>query len=157
TPDGTPLGTCWAKVWTREEPVDETRTEYEQRRKQRPLEEKESLRWIEGLQQARQVAQHSPATHCICIADSEADIFELFAEPRGERPVEWIVRACQDRAVLAVEKVSPAAAETARVREAVERTPLLFTKEISVRGRSSNYSVQRGARRQPRESRQAKV
>src|SRR5262245_677682 len=102
TSDGTPLGACWAKVWTREEPVDETRTEYEQRRKHRPLEEKESVRWLEGLQQAREVAAQSPVTQCICVADSEADIFELFAEPRGERPVEWIVRACQDRAVVGV-------------------------------------------------------
>jgi hypothetical protein len=153
TPDGTPLGTCWAKAWTRDKPVEESRAEYQQRRKQRPLEEKESLRWIEGLQQARRIAQRSSTTQCICIADSEADIFELFTEPRGERPIEWIVRACQDRAVLDGEDTQRAA----HVRDAVERTPLLFTKEINVRGRLSNYKVYRGARKQPRESRKAQV
>ena len=160
TPDGTPLGACWAKVWTREEPVDETRTEYEQRRKHRPLEEKESVRWIEGLQQAREVAEQSPTTQCICIADSEADIFELFAEPRGERPVEWIVRACQDRAVVATAETgaSEFSTETARrLREAVEKQPALFVQEINVRGRRTDYACHRPQRRQPRESRQTQV
>jgi hypothetical protein len=160
TTDGTPLGTCWAKVWTRDEPVDETRTEYEQRRKQRPLEEKESQRWIEGLQQAREVAQGAPATQCICLADSEADIFELFAQPRGERPVEWIVRACQDRAVVAAEAQAEAesAAEAARhLRAAVECEPALFSHEITVRGRRTQFACPQGGRRQPRESRTAQV
>lgn len=159
TPDGTPLGTCWAKVWTRDKPLEETSADYDRRRKQRPLADKESLRWIEGLQQARDVAQRSPATQCICIADSEGDIFELFSEERGARPIEWIVRACQDRAVTSAKGGSNAESQVAaaHVREAVERTPLLFTKEISVRGRSSNYSIYRGARKQPRESRKAQV
>jgi hypothetical protein len=158
TPEGTPLGTCWAKVWTRDEPVDETRAEYEQRRKQRRLEEKESQRWIEGLQQAREVAQGAPATQCICIADSESDIFELFAEPRGEQPVQWIVRACQDRAVIAAEEEAESSAEAARnLRTAVESQPALFTQEITVRGRSTKFGCPRGGRRQPREGRQAQV
>jgi len=158
TPDGTPLGACWAKAWTREEPVDETRTEYAQRRKQRPLEEKESVRWIEGLRQAREVAEQSPTTQCICIADSEADIFELFAEPRGERPVEWIVRACQDRALVPAPGAEESAGETARhLRAAVEQTPALFVQEIHVRGRRTDFACDRGQRRQPRESRQTQV
>jgi Transposase DNA-binding/Transposase Tn5 dimerisation domain len=160
TTDGTPLGACWAKVWTREEPVDETRTEYEQRRKHRPLDEKESVRWIEGLRQAREVAEQSPTTQCICIADSEADIFELFTEPRGERAVDWIVRACQDRAVIPTTErpESKSSTETARhLRAAVERTPALFLQEIHVRGRRTDYGCDRPKRRQPRESRQTQV
>jgi hypothetical protein len=160
TPDGTPLGTCWARVWTREEPVDETTAEYKQRRKQRSLAEKESQRWIEGLQQAREVARQATTTQCICIADSEADIYELFTEPRGERPVEWIVRACQDRAVVAAAAVADAesSTETARhLREAVEKEPALFTQEISVRGRRVKVTCQKRGRNQPRESRQTQV
>lgn len=160
TADGTPLGTCWAKAWTRDEPIDESRREYEQRRKHRPLAEKESLRWIEGLQQAREVAQAAPQTQCICIADSEADIFELFAEPRGERPVHWIVRACQDRAIVAeeTERDADSEAETARrLRAAVEQQPALFTQEINVRGRRTEYGCERTQRKQPRESRQTQV
>ena len=159
TPDGTPLGTCWARVWTREEPVDETTAEYKQRRKQRPLAEKESQRWIEGLQHAREVARHAATTQCICIADSEADIYELFTEPRGERPVEWIVRACQDRAVVTAEvAVEDESAATARhLRAAVESGPALFSHEITVRGRRTEFSCPRRKRQQPRESRTAQV
>src|SRR6185295_15758726 len=111
------------------------------------------LRWIEGLQQAREVAQAAPQTQCICIADSEADIFELFAEPRGERPVQWVVRACQDRAVVVAETECDAdsEAETARrLRAAVEQQPALFTQESNVRGRRTEYSCERSQRQQPR-------
>lgn len=156
TTDGTPLGTCWAKMWTRDEPAEETRREKEQRRKATPIEQKESLRWVEGLQQARAVAQQVPAVQCVCIADSEADVYELFAEPRGEHAVEWLVRACQDRALL---KGAPENDdhESQRIRAAVEAQPVLFTKTITVRGREAKVSCEQRGRRQPRQNRTAEV
>lgn len=155
TVDGTPLGTCWAKTWTREEPQVETREEKEKRRKATPFEEKESVRWVEGFRQAREVAQKTPTTKCICISDSESDIYELFVEPRGEQPVEWLVRACQDRAVLGDAENS--GNEARRLREAVESSPVLFTKEITVRGRQAKVSCEARGRRQPRENRTTQV
>lgn len=156
TTDGTPLGTCAATIWTRDEPAEETRADKERRRKAKPIEEKESLRWIDGLREARTVAEQVPGVKCICIGDSEADIYELFLEPRGEAPVEWLVRACQDRAV---QKDPENAAETARhIREAAGKEPVLFTNQISVRGRpQTKVSCEKRARRQPRESRKAEV
>jgi hypothetical protein len=157
TTDGTPLGTCWAKMWTREEePAEETRREKEQRRKATPIEDKESLRWVEGLRQARAVAQQAPAVQCVCIADSECDVYEVFSEPRGERPVEWLVRACQDRALL---KGAPGNEDhTGRqLRAAVEAQPVLFTKTITVRGRETKVSCEQRGRRQPRKNRTAEV
>lgn len=100
TRDGTPLGSCWATIWTRDEPLEETHQEKEQRRKATAIEDKESQRWLEGLRQARAVAQQVPEVQCVCIADSEADIYELFTEPRGEAAVHWLIRACQDRAIV---------------------------------------------------------
>ena len=47
----------------------------------------------------RGCAQHVPDTQCVCLADSEADIYELFSEPRGEVPIHWLVRACQNRSI----------------------------------------------------------
>jgi Transposase DNA-binding/Transposase Tn5 dimerisation domain len=159
TRDGTPLGTCGTTIWVRDEESDETRVETPSERSKRlkatPIEEKESHRWIDGLRQARQVAQQVPEVKCICISDSESDIYELFLEPRGERPVEWLVRACHDR-VLEKDAENPAFAAH-RLREAVESGPVLFTKEISVRGRSAKVSCETRGRRQPRESRQAQV
>lgn len=152
TPDGTPLGTCAAMTWTREEAPEETRAEKERRRKSTPIEHKESLRWIDGLREARTVAEQVPGVKCVCIGDSEADIYELFMEPRGEAPVEWLVRACQDRAVQNAE-------ETARhIRAAADQKPVLFTNKISVRGRpQTKVSCEKRARRQQRESRKAEV
>lgn len=156
TTDGTPLGICWAKLWTRDEPAGETRAEKEKRRKVTPIEAKESVRWVEGLRQGRELAQELPEVQCVCIADSEADIYELFSEPRGERPVEWLVRACQDRAVLCDAENSDD--EAHRLRRMVENQPVLFTKEIAVRGRSqTKVSCETRGRRQPRDSRTAEV
>lgn len=156
TSDGTPLGTCWTKLWTREEPAEETRAEKEKRRKATPIEAKESVRWIEGLREARGVAQELPGVQCVCIADSEADVYEMFSEPRGERPVDWLVRACQDRAVLPDGGNSDD--EARQLRAAVESQAVLFTKEISVRGRpQAKVSCETRGRRQPRDSRTAEV
>jgi hypothetical protein len=94
TPDGTPLGTLWCQFWTRdEESLTKSAEEKRRERKAAPIEDKESLRWLEGLRQARASAQKLPGVQCACIADSEADIYEVFAEPRGEPAVHWHGRA----------------------------------------------------------------
>lgn len=163
TPDGTPLGAVWAQMWTREEePVAESRQDRQRWRRTTPIEEKESFRWLQGLRQARQTAQHVPQTTCVCVGDSEADIYELFAEPRGTTPVHWLIRAAQDRLVLAAAPPMPAAADdplvTARqIRGQVLAAPVLFTKQISVRGRQQKIACKTGARQQPRTSREAQV
>lgn len=156
TPDGTPLGTCWATIWTREGPTGQTPAERREQRRASPLEDKESQRWIDGWREARRVTEQAPDVKCVCIADSEADIYELFAEPRGSGKAEWLVRACQDRAVR---KNAESAEDPARnIREAVESQSVLFTQEISVRGRGqAKISCEKRGRRQPRDSRKAQV
>ncbi len=107
TPDGTPLGCCWATMWTRDEPpAEETRSQKEKRRKTTAIEDKESQRWIDGLRQAHEVARQVPTTRCVLVADSEADIYELFLEPRPEGGADWLIRACQDRAILKGERTT---------------------------------------------------
>jgi hypothetical protein len=84
TPDGTPLGAVWAKIWTREdEYFSQPQKEKRKRRKALPIEDKESFRWLEGLRQVRELAQQLPQVQCVCVGDSEADIYHLFAEPNG--------------------------------------------------------------------------
>jgi hypothetical protein len=172
TPSGVPLGAVAAKMWARTESPEKTSSE--ERRAQRrvmPFEEKESFRWLEGFQTAREVAQQCPQTTCVCIGDSEADIYELFAEPRGEVPVHLLVRAAQDRALVnsPQDATSPCpnssqesheppeenAAEHLRV--AVLATPVLFTQPISIRGRKVAITCKTGAREQPRKSRNAEL
>jgi hypothetical protein len=153
TPDGIPLGNFWTKFFTREdEEQPKTKEEKRRERKALPIEEKESFRWLEGLRAAREVAQELPGTTIVCVADSEADIYDIFAEPRGERPVHWLIRACQDRAVL------PEADVTGRnIRDRVAASPVLFTQEITIRARDPKTSCETRNRRVARKSRKAVV
>jgi transposase-like protein/transposase Tn5 family protein len=150
TTDGTPLGTVWAEVLNRTEGVSHAAPAAKQHeRKHTPIEEKESLRWLSGLQEARQVAQQLPGVQCVCVADSEADIYEVFAEARGAQPVHWLIRACQDRALE-----SDAGKH---LRDQVLGTPVLYQVDLRIRGRQAKTAVEERARRQNRETRQAHV
>ena len=62
----------------------------------RPIEEKESYRWIKHYKVACEVAQEAADTKIIVIADREADIFELFLEAQG-KPAHLLVRMWHDR------------------------------------------------------------
>ncbi len=150
SPEGLPLGTVWADVLNRTDGVShEASDEKSRKRKQKPIEEKESFRWLSGLREARTVAQEMPAVQCICVADSEADIYELFAEPRGEQPVDWLIRACQDRAISG----SPGH----QLRGEALVTPMLYSAELLIRGRKAKTAAEDRSRRQNRETRRATV
>lgn len=163
TPEGVPLGTLSAKSWTREDAPPETldKVARDKRRKQTPIEEKESLRWIEGLRELHAVAALAPETELIGVADSEADLFELFiagqveAGPTPAIRAQWIVRACQDRAVRRDENAGENGAKC--VFEAVAAAPVRATCVVRVRGREPKVGCETRGRRQARESRQATV
>jgi hypothetical protein len=62
-------------------------------RRERPIEEKESFRWLQGADEAASVC--AGAREITVVADREGDIYEAFAlRPDG---VELLVRAAQDR------------------------------------------------------------
>lgn len=102
TLDGLPLGTVWHKLWARDK-IETTLTKKEKKKiqSQTPIEEKESVRWVEGIRATREVAKECPKTTCVCVGDSEADIYEVFSEPLevdgAEGPIHLLVRACQKR------------------------------------------------------------
>jgi hypothetical protein len=157
TTDGTPLGAVWVDLWTR---PDESVTPQEKKRRRRVacIEDKESFRWLEGLRQARALAQDLPEVACVCVADSEADIYELLAEPRGERPVHWLIRACHaDRVVLPRSTDADGAADARYLRDQAMGAPVFFTKEVAVRGRECKVNCDQRTRRQPRQNRTATV
>src|SRR5207244_11260930 len=74
---------------------------------------------------------------------------ELFAEPRGEPSVHWLIRACQDRAL--------ATDSGAHLRDQVLATPVLYQVELLIRGRQAKTTAEDRARRQNRATRQATV
>jgi hypothetical protein len=155
TPDGTPLGTLHAAAWARDGAPARRQTLTPAERAATPLEEKESYRWVVALRQARAEAQRHPGTQFVGVADSEADSYEVLAEGMARpRSADWIVRACQDRAVQA----EPGAAEAARkLRAHLLAQPVLFRKPIAVRGRQAKVSCSRRGREQPRAARPAEV
>jgi len=171
TRTGLPLGTVHAESWTRSfsrTPATERRTpEYraakKKTQKEKPIWEKESYRWIEFLHTAHEVARAAPNTHVICVADSEADIFELFEAGQLPAPgprADWIVRACQDRSLQppeenAVPAELPPSAATRSLLKRVAAEEVRYTAAIHVRGRKPKLPTR--ARRQPRESRDAEV
>jgi len=166
TPDGTPLGTAHAVPWSRAEDARSCSQMSSWQRVATPLEEKESYRWVETLRQAQRAAALRPQTKFVCLADSEADIYEFLVAGLSEpRSVDWIVRACHDRlvqhdGVVHSEELDAAASDAVlhgRLREEVLAAPVLFTQTIQVRGRKTKYHCDRRGRRQPRQSRAAQV
>jgi hypothetical protein len=98
TPHGLPLGLLTQAFFTR--PVGEpAHTPNELR--QLPIEEKESYRWLEALEQTMALAPAQVQVVTVC--DREADIYELFALAH-KRPASLLVRASADRC-LAENKV----------------------------------------------------
>jgi IS4 transposase len=92
SPDGVPCGIVHQQVWSRD---PQTKGKKKQR-KQLPIEEKESYRWLESVEATTKALD--PETHIITVADREADIFEFFALPRPQN-MDLLIRAVQDRLV----------------------------------------------------------
>jgi len=81
------LGLIGAQVYVRREgaTVD---------RRQRSIEEKESYRWLKGVETADEVLKEAArVTH---VQDREGDIYEQFARPRAVHS-DLLIRICQDR------------------------------------------------------------
>ncbi len=86
--EGVPLGVLHQKVWSREK----TRSNASKQKRQ-AIENKESIRWLEGLDLTQGLM---PAkTVVITVADREADIYQLFALAR-QRNSEFLIRAAQE-------------------------------------------------------------
>lgn len=164
TPDGTPLGTTHAEYWAREEQSVSCSKLTSSQRQAIPIEQKESHRWITTLEQAKRIASDIPGTRFACVADSEADIYELMAEATAEpSPVDWVVRACHDRALKAEggggrgRQACDGEATPRKLRQRVLATPVLFQQVIKIRERQKKYGCEQRGRRQPRAARQAEV
>jgi hypothetical protein len=76
TPAGVPLGLIDIRVWAR----DAQQTDQAASRKQRPIEDKESQRWLDSFRRTAAFQRLCPDTRLISVADREADIYELFQE-----------------------------------------------------------------------------
>ena len=96
TVGGLPLGLVDVQAWAR----DPKQIGKKHTRHTRPIEQKESAKWLHSFKAASAVQAACPATKVVSVGDREADNHELFAlalaEPKG---AELLVRAEHDRLV----------------------------------------------------------
>lgn len=155
TPDGTPLGSIDAIPWARDDDAPPSATKTRGQRRAEPIEGKESYRWLMAMRCVRAEATRCPGTRLVLVADSESDIYDVLAEGmEGPRAADWIIRSCQDRALVDDR-------EDRDVRDYLRAellaAPVLERRTITVRGRAAKVACEDRGRRQPRTSREAVV
>lgn len=125
TEDKLPLGIVHAKFWIRPHEKKKTNS-----RKQVPISEKESYKWIETIEQTQEVLASylDSGGRGVIVGDRESDIFDLFAAERHEN-LDLLVRAAHRRKV----KVPPSD-EECTLFEAGDVAPVRGEYEIEVCG-----------------------
>ena len=121
TTEGTPLGLLDVQCWARREEEMGKRSE----RREKPIEEKESYKWIAGYQATAAVQQRQRSCCIVSVCDREADIHELFVAQRDTpRGAQLLVRNERSRR-RQVE-------ESEALWERLEREPVAGVEEIGV-------------------------
>lgn len=116
TPDGVPVGIIGQQIWAR----DPEQTGSRHRRKQIPVEGKESRKWLDGLRRTEQLL--TEPSQVVMVADREADVYELFALAE-QLQGHWLIRARHDRVI---------GDGSHHLRTAVEQAPVDLTMPIEV-------------------------
>ena len=144
-----PLGIVGEKSWTRETISKASKTEKQSKRRKTPITEKESYRWIEGLQWAKMAAAACPETTCVCVSDSESDIYDLFAAAlASDQPnLHLLVRAGQNRNTSDQQDWA----------EQVRKTAKIADQSVEIRARTAKIGEGKSARSRSREGRTAQL
>jgi hypothetical protein len=132
--DGLPLGLWHTQIYARD-PQEHGEA---QRRKQLPIEAKESYRWLQGYRRACALKTVSPHLRVISIGDRENDIYEVFQEYEQRRslrqPVaDWIIRSNQDRRLLPPEETD--SQELLKIHSHIQEAPVLGTMNLRIRAK----------------------
>lgn len=135
------LGVGPAQTWARSD-AEHGKAEH---RKSLPIEEKESMRWLDGYAEACMLAAELPGRKIIMIADRECDIYELYVRWREHPQADFIVRAGRDRALL----------EEGHLFETLHAAPLLGGFDLEVKRKEQMVKIKENRRRRVRESRMA--
>jgi hypothetical protein len=98
TPTGMPLGLLTQEIWARS---NEDNKLTKEQRKNRPIEEKESYKWLKALEETTSLAPDGCQVVTIC--DREADIYEFFVQAH-QKHTGLVIRAAQDRALMNAEE-----------------------------------------------------
>ena len=154
TPEGVPLGIAGAEIWARDSEEfarnQRDKKAREKKRKQQPIESKESRRWLKGYLQACEIQARSPGVQIVSVSDSESDIFECFAAGAREdvpQKADFIVRGCQNRALV---KEDPG--QSSKLFDELASSKILGKVELEVSKNESKPNDGR-KRKQPRSAR----
>jgi hypothetical protein len=92
TAEGTPLGLLDLQCWAR------TRIGSREERHDKPIQDKESIKWIQSYQAVSAVQRRCGKTQLVVMADREADIHELFAtQTSSAHGAQLLIRAERSR------------------------------------------------------------
>jgi hypothetical protein len=94
TSEGLPLGLAAVKFWTRKKFKGSAALKKKINPTRVPIEEKESIRWLENAQQSTELL--GEPGRCVHIGDRESDIYELFCMAQ-EAGTHFLIRTCVDR------------------------------------------------------------
>ena len=100
TTDGIPLGVLDAQTWSRDVCDHGKRKE----RRNKPIEEKESYKWLESFQSMVKAQDEAPEVMFVSVGDREADVYELF-ELGAKTGKKYLVRSSQNRRTTEDKKV----------------------------------------------------
>src|SRR5262249_57157324 len=94
-----PLGLLAQQVWARD-PDDRGKRA---RRKQLPISQEESHKWLHSLDAVYTARDCCPTTHMISVGDREADVYDVLVAPRPAG-VDLLIRASWNRCVNASQR-----------------------------------------------------
>jgi hypothetical protein len=94
TTKGLPLGLAAIKFWTRKKFKGTAALKKKINPTRVPIEKKESIRWLENVQQSTELL--GDPGRCVHIGDRESDIYELFCAAQ-EAGTHFLIRTCVDR------------------------------------------------------------
>jgi hypothetical protein len=93
TEHGTPLGVVDAQIWARDPDAKGKR----HKRKELPIEQKESMKWLKSFRKVAEIQKLCPETLLVSMGDRESDIYELFLEAAKEPGPALLVRSERTR------------------------------------------------------------
>jgi hypothetical protein len=94
TTEGLPLGLTAIKFWTRKKFKGTAALKKKINPTRVPIEKKESIRWLQNVQQSTELL--GEPGRCVHIGDRESDIYELFCAAQ-EAGTHFLIRTCVDR------------------------------------------------------------
>ncbi len=157
SPERLPLGLWHTSIDARK---DQEHGKSKQR-KQKPIQEKESYRWLEGYRRGCELAGLVPQSQVVVCADREADIYEIFALHQsrlcsGQASAHWLIRSNEDRCLELPEneqQTDQAQPVSRKIRQQLEQSPVLGSISFAVPAKEQTRKIKGSTRKSRRSKR----